>query len=336
LATVIVAAAWAELSNAQHADVLVQSVGGRLTTGSADFDSGRWTLGRRVYSGEFDDDFAVNNPGFNALAAGSPALPPGSQALPGDNALGWDFLAMMIDQSQSNLFYWDGLESDGVSGITPDDVRFGAVPVPEYSLSLFDKSQAKFSVTGTDQIVPGGVIDNTAADGSLHRHRFYLLEAGTMPPDGIYLFSMRLWMANLQPSKPILMVFGTIGSSVAALDSAAVPWVTAHVDTLVPEGVPGDYNMDGSVDAADYVVWRSTLGQMGADLAADGDGSGTIDHDDFVIWRARFGATAGSGPGLAITGDAPGAAPEPASVILLLAVSGFRLRATRRVIKRTI
>ena len=37
---------------------------------------------------------------------------------------------------------------------------------------------------------------------------------------------------------------------------------------------PGDYNQNGFVDAADYVVWRDTLGQMGAGLAADGNNNG--------------------------------------------------------------
>ena len=274
-------------------DVLVQSLAGRLTTGSADFDSGQWTLGRRVYSGEFDGDFAVNNPGFNSLAAGSPALPAGSQTLPGNAALAWDFLPMMIDELKSNLFYWDGVESDGIAGITPNDVRFGPLPSPDYALSLFDRSQAKFSVTGTDETVLGGVIDITAADGSMHRHRFYQLEVGNAngPADGIYLFSIDMRISGLETSKPIYMVFGTLGSSVAALDSAAVPWVTSRVDMLIPEPLLGDYNSDGFVDAADYVVWRETAGEIGAMLPADGDSNGIVDPVDYGVWRANFGRT---------------------------------------------
>jgi uncharacterized membrane protein len=42
---------------------------------------------------------------------------------------------------------------------------------------------------------------------------------------------------------------------------------------------PGDYNNDGAVDAADYVVWRKN----------DGTQAG------FDLWRTRFGATAGGG-----------------------------------------
>jgi hypothetical protein len=58
---------------------------------------------------------------------------------------------------------------------------------------------------------------------------------------------------------------------------------------VVPSLV-GDYNENGVVDAADYVVWRHTLGETGAGLAADGDGSGAVDQADYDLWRANFGA----------------------------------------------
>src|SRR5690606_14384856 len=95
-------------TQAQHADVLVQVVDGRLATGSADFDSGAWTLGKRVYSAEFSSIFSVNDPGFNALAAGSPSLPAGASALPGSASLRFDFLPLKIDSVMQNLFFWDG------------------------------------------------------------------------------------------------------------------------------------------------------------------------------------------------------------------------------------
>lgn len=84
---------------------------------------------------------------------------------------------------------------------------------------------------------------------------------------------------------------------------------------------PGDYNHNGTVDAADYVVWRHTLGQSGTSLAADGDASGTIDQDDYGVWKAHFGQTAGSGA----AGDLLNTAvPEPELLsLLLVAVVGF-------------
>lgn len=60
----------------------------------------------------------------------------------------------------------------------------------------------------------------------------------------------------------------------------------------IPDALPGDYNQDGSVDSADYTVWRDTLGQtVTPGDGADGDGSGTIDRIDFLFWKTNYGAT---------------------------------------------
>ena len=57
--------------------------------------------------------------------------------------------------------------------------------------------------------------------------------------------------------------------------------------------LPGDYNGNGMVDAADYVVWRDTHGQSVADGAgADGNGNGLVDDGDYSVWRANFGNSA--------------------------------------------
>ncbi|HJS06592.1 MAG TPA: ThuA domain-containing protein, partial [Pirellulales bacterium] len=63
-------------------------------------------------------------------------------------------------------------------------------------------------------------------------------------------------------------------------------------------GLFGDYNLNGAVDASDFVVWRSTLGDTVTPFAgADGDGNGTIDQDDYGVWTAHFGQTLGAGSG---------------------------------------
>ncbi|MEN1678284.1 MAG: PQQ-dependent sugar dehydrogenase [Planctomycetota bacterium] len=54
----------------------------------------------------------------------------------------------------------------------------------------------------------------------------------------------------------------------------------------------GDFNRDGIVDAADYTVWRDSLGGSGA---ADGSGSvagvpdGVVDEGDYLLWAQHFG-----------------------------------------------
>jgi hypothetical protein len=115
-------------------------------------------------------------------------------------------------------------------------------------------------------------------------------------------------------------------------------WVD-FTDPLQPQAtvVPGDYNGNSVVDAADYTVWRDSLAQTGTGLAADGTGpgldgipDGVVDAHDYDFWKSKFGNTSGSGAVLA------GAVPEPASWAALvlgamsLTLAGKRQKLARR------
>lgn len=101
-----------------------------------------------------------------------------------------------------------------------------------------------------------------------------------------------------------------------ALFDAAITWAA----TDPPAGVLGDYNGNGTVDAADYVLWRD-----GGSLANEVATLGSATPEDYDEWRARFGNTAG-----AASGNALAAVPEPASwflaFIALLSGMGIRRR----------
>lgn len=87
------------------------------------------------------------------------------------------------------------------------------------------------------------------------------------------------------------------------LDLAKVPNLFARL--------PGDYNRDGSVDGADYVVWRTAM-NGDVNLAADGSGDGVINMADYDVWRAHFGMNAPAG------GASFGTVPEPSVAWFLL------------------
>ena len=67
--------------------------------------------------------------------------------------------------------------------------------------------------------------------------------------------------------------------------------------------LPGDWNHDGKVDAADYVVWRKDPANNGGD------------PDGYNTWRQNFGNSSGSGSAAFRSGAA---VPEPATVVLML------------------
>jgi hypothetical protein len=86
-----------------------------------------------------------------------------------------------------------------------------------------------------------------------------------------------------------------------------------YVNGILSVNIAGDYNSNGIVDAADYVVWRKGLGTI-------------YTQNDYNVWRAHFGQPAGSGAG-AITDSA---VPEPTTLVLLMiAAAGGCLRRAR-------
>ena len=57
-----------------------------------------------------------------------------------------------------------------------------------------------------------------------------------------------------------------------------------------PPFLAGDFNSDGVVDSADFLVWRRQTGATVPNFSgADGDGDGDVDQADFTIWRLNFG-----------------------------------------------
>jgi hypothetical protein len=106
---------------------------------------------------------------------------------------------------------------------------------------------------------------------------------------------------------------GTDGAQIYQVDNF-------RLVTVLPEGVPGDYNNNGTVDAADYVLWRN-----GGPLQNEVESVGAVTAADYDAWRARFGkTTAGSGA-------SNSAVPEPAATVLFLSAVVGSVLARRRI-----
>ncbi len=92
---------------------------------------------------------------------------------------------------------------------------------------------------------------------------------------------------------------------------------------IAPDITLGDYNDDGIVDAADYVVWRNNFGTT--NVIANDSTPGSVDIDDYNRWKANYG-NVGSG---ALTASV-NVVPEPHSVVLSLLFTVVGATAIRR------
>jgi hypothetical protein len=164
--------------------------------------------------------------------------------------------------------------------------------------SIFVETPDAASITDVTWIVPGSVthaqdwtqranhLEFTAVDGGL---------AVTLPsnpnaaPPGYYMLFL--------------------------INDNGVPSMAEWVRAALPgPGLPGDFNGNGTVDTADYVVWRKGLGT-------------TYTPADYVDWQRHFGESTGTASGAAV--------PEPGGILLSVVglarwISGRRSRSTRR------
>jgi hypothetical protein len=59
----------------------------------------------------------------------------------------------------------------------------------------------------------------------------------------------------------------------------------------------GDFDKNGVVDGADFLLWQRELGESGGTLAADANHDGAVNADDLSLWQIHFGeTTAGTFP----------------------------------------
>lgn len=83
--------------------------------------------------------------------------------------------------------------------------------------------------------------------------------------------------------------------------------------------LPGDFDGNGTVDSADYNLWRDNLGGDSAPLNGNGDetggSAGVVDAADYLVWKNNFGSA------VPASAKATASVPEPASFDLLLLVA---------------
>lgn len=87
-------------------------------------------------------------------------------------------------------------------------------------------------------------------------------------------------------------------------------WIGA-ADDFFAAPMPGDFNADGVVDAADLARWNAGVGVNGAATHWHGDANGDqqVNGSDFLIWQRRYGEIAAAPISTTV--------PEPSALVLL-------------------
>jgi hypothetical protein len=310
-------------AHAHFGGFIVQIQNGSLIVGQdSETTGGQPNWDTRAVGSLFAPEYYSDLPSFLSLAS----APAGTQALPTNTNIYWDFLPMTVGGYTSNLLYWDG------QGTNIADVDFGPVPVPaaatDVTMGIYNTTDnASALVSDTPDMLPGALLGVTNSGGSglrLHRHNYFLLDDGdgiapTNVEEGVYLIALQLRMPGYGPSRPIFVVPGTyelINGSLPSLQ-AAVDWVNQNASSLI---LDGDYAFDGAVDLADHTAWTRQFGTIGPyPLAGDGDYAdgnrdGKVDAADYVYWRKLLAAGSGGG---ALAGSGT-SVPEPVSSVIIV------------------
>jgi T5SS/PEP-CTERM-associated repeat protein len=200
---------------------------------------------------------------------------------------------------------WNVTGSLALGGTTGAAGGAGTVSIGPLN-SVTVGSNLKVWSGGTIALAQGGTLDITGAANLSGDLKFNL----TATPDPHAGDSFQILSATGGVS-------GTFASTMLPTLDPGLSWNVVYsatsVSLTVVSGLPGDYNHNGVVDAADYVVWRKGLGT-------------TYTQNDFSVWRSHFGQTAGSGVGA----NAAAAVPEPATLVLItLATAVLCLRRGR-------
>ena len=195
------------------------------------------------------------------------------------------------------LWFWSS--SAGVTAV-PGNARFDVIPLFNPSGGSIQVFQSSLGLGPTITMAsPIGPYENTET----HLLSYELRNSGSAQP-GMYALFARLTSPGLEPSEPFLLGFRN--------QLAAEFYEQAVTEINQAASPSGDFNLDGTIDAADYPLWRKTINN----------------EPEYELWRQGFG-TSGTGGGTSgIAGGAAGV-PEPGVIVMLATLASTAATALR-------
>lgn len=132
--------------------------------------------------------------------------------------------------------------------------------------------------------------------------------------------SQRIYRGGAFDTDSTSLISSMRTSAIGAIDKVDVGFRLATIAAAA--GVPGDYNNNGVVDAADYALYRKVLGQS---VTLPNDSTpGSVTTADYGVWRSHFGQSSAAGSGATGLGTSP--VPEP-DALILWGIAAFLLSA---------
>jgi hypothetical protein len=240
----------------------------------------------RIVNSTISGNMAVDRGGGVRNAAGLTTIEhstiTGNQAPPGDGggvaSRGYDNTRTEVDHT-----IIAGNTNSDIDFVTGDIITFASLG---YNLIGTGNAVAKFAAPGDQTGIVAPLLGPLVNNG------------GPRLPEGNTLLTHALF-----PGSPAINA-GDLNAKAGAggvplYDQRGESFMRIYGDRLdigaleqQPNPLVGDYNFNGIVDVADYVLWRYSC-KSTTDLRADGNGDGEVNDFDRRVWRANFGKTIG-------------------------------------------
>jgi hypothetical protein len=244
-----------------------------MTVMAGDPDQPPQTVTFSLTGGADQSKFSITNGG--ALTFGSP---------PNFDAPG--------DANGDNIYEVIVQASDGNGGTARQTIQVTVTPLNDHApvftspemMSVVENTTPVLTVSATDADLPPQAVTYSLVGGA-DQAKFNITGGGVLsfksPPD----------FETPTDSNGDNIYIVIVQASDGSLTNLQAILVT--VTNLSELPLTGDYNQSGTVDAADYVVWRNALGQ--AVVLPNDSTPGTVTQADYIEWRADFGRTLASG-----------------------------------------
>lgn len=234
-----------------------------------------------------------------------------------DNAFVGTLSNVLIDDWAGGNTGAIGGDSAGTAGGSPTDYHgeiavvryyqnllFGATEVDQnFQVAKFDAGQGTLQSTwleidGSYTQHPGASLELDVLDVTNHD----VVSVTGLASLGGTLNVMELdgFSASVGDSFTILSAVGGIAGefdSIVLPELSGLEWFVEYSPTAVTLSVilGADFNADGDINAADFLIWQRGLGLASQvdNSNGDADGNGVVDANDLVIWQTQYSSDLG-------------------------------------------